>query len=40
MEINYKTFEDNYGNVIISVSNEQDLFEVANTLEFISELLC
>ena len=40
MEINYRSTEDNYGNVIISLSNEQDLFEVANTLEFISELLC
>ena len=40
MEINFKSTEDNYGNVIISLSNGDELLEVANTLEFISELLC
>ena len=40
MEINYKTIEDNCGNVIISLSSSNELLEVANTLEFISKLLC
>ena len=40
MEINFKSTEDNYGNVIISLSNSDELLEVANTLEFISKLLC